>query len=379
MTRSSTVAELHFRNPHLQNQGAYQRVQVEAGAPLPRGTDGEAVAAQQRIAELQIAGAGRMLDLAEFNRATSATSLLVVRDGALVHEWYADDVAADDLFLGASMSKSLLAHCVGASVLAGHLDLSAPVTDYVPELAGTGYERVSGWQVATMTSGVDWVEDHRDPASLASRLVQSLSGQGAARDVLTKIGPAATPGSRYEYCTADSVVLDWIRERATGEPFTTAVGRLWSDLGCEHDLVVAVDADSVAFAGGGIAATAADWARIGLLQVDGTCWWAGGERLLSGEWVDLSSRPGTPFLRPGRLPSSITTHAGFGAHWWPLDEAGQVVTADGSRGQFCLVDRQSRTVVVKTSQWAYADFLYDRQCRDLSYLGLADIARAASG
>ena len=32
---------------------------------------------------------------------------------------------------------------------------------------------------------------------------------------------------------------------------------------------------------------------------------------------DASSRPEQPFLRPGRLPSTITTHAGFGYHWWP--------------------------------------------------------------
>jgi hypothetical protein len=32
---------------------------------------------------------------------------------------------------------------------------------------------------------------------------------------------------------------------------------------------------------------------------------------------------------------------------------------------------------VKTSQWPYDDFLADRQFRDLSYVGLAAVARAA--
>ena len=48
------------------------------------------------------------------------------------------------------------------------------------------------------------------------------------------------------------------------------------------------------------------------------------------------------------------------------------------RGQFVYVDRPRRTVVVKTSAWPYADPWWDRQCRDLCYLGLPAIAAAAA-
>jgi CubicO group peptidase (beta-lactamase class C family) len=104
--------------------------------------------------------------------------------------------------------------------------------------------------------------------------------------------------------------------------------------------------------------------------------WRGSPVLAAG-WVEDTSRPSLPQLRPGRLPSTITTHAGFGGHWWPLDDAGRRVTADGMRGQFVYVDRPRRTVVVKTSAWAYDDPWHDRQCRDLCYLALPVIAEAA--
>jgi CubicO group peptidase (beta-lactamase class C family) len=116
-----------------------------------------------------------------------------------------------------------------------------------------------------------------------------------------------------------------------------------------------------------LAATARDWARLGLLQADGS--W-NGVRVVSPEWVAASSRPERAFLAPGRLPSTITTHAGFGYHWWPMDDEGHRLTADGSRGQFAAADRRTGAVVVKTSLWPYDDFLVDRQARDLSYLGL---------
>jgi hypothetical protein len=95
-----------------------------------------------------------------------------------------------------------------------------------------------------------------------------------------------------------------------------------------------------------------------------------GEPVLDREWVEAAARPVYPFLGVGRLPSTITAHAGFGYHWWPMDDDGVRVTADGSRGQFAATDRRTGAVVVKTSQWPYGDAWVDRQARDLSYLGL---------
>ena len=167
-----------------------------------------------------------------------------------------------------------------------------------------------------------------------------------------------------------------MRERATGLSYPDDVARLWGALGCTRDANVAVDGTGVALAGGGLAATARDWARVARVAVDGCS--ETGERLLETEWVEAAARPAYPFLGVGRLPSSITTHAGFGYHWWPMDDAGNRVTADGSRGQFAAADRTTGAVVVKTSQWPYDDFLVDRQARDLSYLGLHALLEAGS-
>jgi len=54
------------------------------------------------------------------------------------------------------------------------------------------------------------------------------------------------------------------------------------------------------------------------------------------------------------------------------------VAANGSRGQFVYVDRPRRTVVVKTSAWAYRDPLHDAHCRDLTYRTLPHIAASTA-
>ncbi len=351
----------------------YRPVPATDPRPLP-------VAAAPLDLDIDIVGAGRIWSLAEFHAETASTSLLVLLHGELVHEWYAEGLGPADTFLGASATKSLLAHLVGVAVRSGALELGDLVAEHVPELAGTGYGPVPVGALLTMTSGADWVEDHRDPVGPASTLLAAFGpGQRtASRAVLARVGARCPPGTRYEYCTADSQVLDWVRERATGLEFRSALQRLWAAMGCTADAAVAVDGDGVALAGGGLAATATDWARIGLLQVDGTVS-AGIDdtHLLDHDWVDDGSRPSLPFLAPGRLPSTLSTHVGFGYHWWTLDEVGARVSADGSRGQFVYVDRASGVVVVKTSNWAYADPGHDRQCRDLSYLALAAIADTA--
>ncbi len=358
-TVESRLSTLPFVDP--QDDPAWHHVLVPA-------TAARALPSAARVLEAEIAGAGRSVDLAQWVSETSSTSLLVVQDGRLVHEWYADGLGPSTLFLGASMTKSALAHLVGRAVRTGALSLADPVTSYVDELTGTGYDGTTVSDVLTMTSGVDWVEDHRDPESLASRLLGCFATGADSRALLHEVRPGVATGTRFNYCTADSQVLDWVRERATGRTYAEDLARLWRDLGCGHDAAVVVDGPGVALAGGGLAATARDWAKVALLAAAGVN--DRGDRLLDTDWVEAAARGSRPFLEVGRLPSTITTHAGFGYHWWPMDDLGGRVTADGSRGQFAAVDRRTGATVVKTSLWAYDDAWVDRQHRDLSYLGL---------
>ena len=331
----------------------------------------------------EIVGAGRVMDLEEFLAVTVATALVVVVDGVLVHEQYLHGTDPDDRLLGNSATKSALALLVGRALDAGRLPgIDTPVVDLVPELAPTGYAGVTLRHLLTMTSGVGWKEDYFDPDSAGIALPPALAARrgrtarGVARDAGRRSARApATP-------TARRTRSPWTGPASAQpvRPFATAVATLWADLEAERPAVIGLDCAAedggVAMAGGSLAATARDWARIGAVQIDGR--W-GDNQVVSPAWVDASSRPEQVFLEPGRLPSTITTHAGFGYHWWPLDAAGERVMADGMRGQFVYVDRPRRTVVVKTSAWPYEDPWWDRQCRDLSYLALPAIAEAVGG
>ena len=93
------LATLAFVNPHraigVDRTGGW-RPPTRARTPWPR-----------------IPGLGGPLDLDEFHAATATTAFQVLVDGVLVHAWYADGLGPRDLFLGASATKSVLAHLVG--------------------------------------------------------------------------------------------------------------------------------------------------------------------------------------------------------------------------------------------------------------------------
>lgn len=366
-TTTPSLGDMDFVDPHLGPD--HQSVPVAAPHPVP-------IPGESADLVVDIAGNGRVHDLPAWLEATWTTSLVVLVEGRIRHEWYADDVAAESLLLGASATKSVLAHLTGIALRRGELRLEDRVVDHVPELAGSGYAECRVEQVITMTSGVAWVEDHRDPDGPARQLVGCFApGGGDSRALLTCIAAREEPGTRFEYCTADSQVLDWVRERATGHTAVEALGELWQEIGAEHEARMSVDGVGVALAGGGLAASARDWARIGLLAWQGV---GRSGQLLDEDWLAGAGRPDRPFAVPGRLPSSISSHVGFARHWWPLDHHGVRLSADGSRGQFVYLDRSAGVVIVKTSRWPHADPLLDRTCRDLSYLGLQDIARTVT-
>ena len=225
-----------------------------------------------------------------------------------------------------------------------------------------------------MTSGVDWVEDHRDPDGPATALVAAFA-DAAARPApcSTRVGARYPPGTRYAYCTADSQVLDWVRERATGRRLPR---RRWPSCGATWAAPRTPWSPSTATGWRWPAAAwprrRGDWARVGLLQVDGAA------RAVLAGWVSCP-RPSLPFLRPGRLPAPLSAHPGSATTGGPSTTAAPAWPPTAAAASSSTSTGPRRAVVVKTSAWPYADAAHDARCRDLSYRTLSHAATIAHG
>ncbi|WP_144098409.1 serine hydrolase domain-containing protein [Croceicoccus sediminis] len=281
----------------------------------------------------------------DFAERTYTNALLVMKDGNIVSETYRNNSGPQSRFMGWSMTKSLTSILVGCALAEGRIrSLDDPITAYLPELKGGGYDGVTIRQVMQMRSGVDYEEryDFANPGIAATNHINALV-KNVARfaDAARTVGRAHEPGTVTQYKTIDTAVLGWLIERVSGGSTIAAymAQRLWEPLGAERDGFFIMDGapgTGREFNGAGFNATLRDYARVGAMMLNGGM--ANGHQIVSPEWVAASTRPVEP-EKPGEL--------GYGMQWWTLGDGSY--SAIGLQGQYIFVDPKSRTVVVKLS------------------------------
>jgi CubicO group peptidase (beta-lactamase class C family) len=197
--------------------------------------------------------------------------------------------------------------------------------------------------VLDMRSGVAFTEDYADPDSDLRRLGRGLYEQ------LRGLRVEAPHGSRFLYRSAETDVLGWVCERAGGAPMAELMSSLvWAPLGAEHDAVLLCDPAGTAVHDGGLAVTARDLLRFGLMLLDG------GAPVLPPQWlrrawaVDSGTRQA--FLDS---PAEQVFPGGWyrNQFWFRPGAYGDVLLALGIHGQMLHVSRRTRTVGVKLSSW----------------------------
>lgn len=140
------------------------------------------------------------LDIEAHMQAERVAGVLVIQDGEIRLERYGLGMTAADPWVSFSMTKSLTSTLVGAAIRDGYIEsLDDPITDYIPEMAGGGYEGVTLRQLLTMTSGVQWNEDYADPNSDVARMLTTPPEPGLDATVSYMRGRArvAEPGTRW--------------------------------------------------------------------------------------------------------------------------------------------------------------------------------------
>jgi CubicO group peptidase (beta-lactamase class C family) len=368
------VTAQNWQDPPV-NRWAYWHVRdILPTYRVPRG-DGPAralpaAAAPADVLAVEIIRAdGSAGTVGEVLAGTYTDAYVVLQDGELVTEWYGPQGGPERTHALMSVSKSVLG-CV-AAVLSdrGLLDAERPITDYVPELAASGYVGATVRHVLDMRSGVRFLEEYTNPQADIRQLDEWIGWQPGQDDgeprglyrYLANLPAEAPHGSRFLYRSAESDVLGWVCERAAGQPMAELMSALvWAPMGAEHDADLLHDGLGDAVHDGGLCATARDVARFGQLLLDGGAVpdGAGGTRrvvpprwLRQGWAVDADARAAF-----AASPAEASFPGGWyrNQFWFRPGEHGDVLLCLGIHGQMVHVSRRTNTVCVKFSTWPQA-------------------------
>jgi CubicO group peptidase (beta-lactamase class C family) len=277
-------------------------------------------------------------DVADWVTDRAVTALVILKDGAIVHESYHLGTGPEDRRISWSVAKSFLSALTGTLVADGSITtLDVALTDLVPALAGSAYDGATLRHVLQMSSGVRFDEDYLDFWSDINRMgrVLALGGSmdGFAASLIDQDAP---PGDRWHYVSIDTHVVGMALAGATGRSVTDLMAdRIVAPMGFEADPIYLTDGHGVPFVLGGLNLTTRDYARFGqMLAQDGQ--WQGRQIVPSG-WIAQTTTPSAP-----TAPGSI----GYGYQWWiPAGWPPGRFLAQGVYGQFLLVD-QARNVVI---------------------------------
>ncbi|MEE2690752.1 MAG: serine hydrolase [Pseudomonadota bacterium] len=312
---------------------------IAAGAPWPEGFE----ETRGALARVDYAALDTALDAAMADAAAANRAYVVIVDGKIVAERYADGFTADTPFLSWSMAKSVTATLVGAAALRGYLDIGDPVP--APEWKDDARAAITWDDLMRMQSGLAFDEGYGDPFSDVSKMLfaaHDAAAVAAAQKLVYK------PGERWAYSSGTTnIIARALRAavEANGADYHSfPVEAVFFPVGAAS-AVMEVDSAGDFIGSSYVYMTARDWARLGQLYLQDGVW--NGVRILPEGWAAYVATP-TP-----------ASNGEYGAQFW-LNRDGEgrarylpgvpdnVYYFAGHEGQYVFIVPDSNAVIVRT-------------------------------
>jgi len=291
---------------------------------------------------------------AESLLANYTDGILILHRGAIVYERYFGVLDAHTPHIAYSVTKSFVATVAATLVHEGILDEHASLSQYLPELAASGYADATIRHLLDMTTGLQYVEDYTDQNSSVWQFSRAggfrprppgYQGPESFYDFIRTIAKDSPHGERFAYKTVNTDTLAWVLRRVTGRSVSELLReRLWSKLGVEEDAYFTVDPTGVEFAGGGLNLTLRDMARFGeMMRLGGRF---NDQQIVPAEVVD-DIRHGGNRAHFALADYSLLPGWSYRSMWWVSHNEHEAFTARGIHGQVIYVDPAAEMVIAR--------------------------------
>jgi CubicO group peptidase (beta-lactamase class C family) len=304
--------------------------------------------------------------------ATHADAFVVLHEGEIACEWYAEPSDSTSPHALHSITKSFIGSLAGIIAEQGLLETDAYAATYVPELAVGGYATATVRDLLDMRTGGDYVENHDDPTNELAAMGEIVGWRARSgwdlpdsfRTYAANVARVALHAGPFSYRSTDTEVLGWVLEAAAEVPLAALLEeRLLGHLGLEADAELLVDPVGDPVVSGGLSLVPRDLARFGQMLLDGGS--VGSTQVVPtmfvkdtrigqedsaaafqarvGERVGLSVESA---VRPEQATNGIYRNQ----FWVPAQGARQLLCL-GVHGQAVLIDGDNDVVAVKLSNW----------------------------
>lgn len=290
---------------------------------------------------------------------TYTDSMVILHKGELVYEKYFNDMSPRSQHQMNSVTKSFVGTLALVMAERGQIDLQAPVTDYLPELKGSGWEGSHVQQLLNMTTGIQFREDYTDPEAeffdyaYAAGLGEFSSDYEGPRSIyqfLAQMKSTRSHGEGFKYISPNSDVLGWVLARVSGKRLSKLLeDELWTKLGVARDAYVLLDRAGTEIHSGGLNVTARDAARFGQMILQKGQY--NGQQVIPKKTAERILKAGDPkpFTVFQQAPWYQSIGYAYHDQWWTINNEHKAVTAIGIHGQWIYIDPVAEVVIVRQS------------------------------
>ena len=306
---------------------------------------------------------GTVTTAEEVFATTWTDALLVLQDGKIVDEHYYAGMTEATPHLLMSVTKSVVGCVAGILADRGLLDTEEHVTAYVPEAADSGYGGAAVRHLLDMRTGVAFRENYTAAEAEVRVMERSMGWRPRLGDdplgtykYLTTLSKADRHGGPFAYRSADTDMLGWVCERASGLRMADLISTLlWVPIGAERDAEITCDPVGSAIHDGGMSAVPRDVARFGQILLDDGA--VDGWPVVPAAWLHDAHNPETEVREAfAQTDNESVLPGGWyrNKFWFVPSGHGTALVCLGIHGQMIYVNRVTRTVGVKLSSWPEA-------------------------
>ncbi len=268
---------------------------------------------------------------------SNTTSLLIIKNGKLLHEEYWNNANENTKTNSFSMAKTMTVLLLGEAIEDGKIEsLDQKYSAFYENYANVAFgKNLTLRDLAAMEAGLNWTENYKNPFSPNAK---AYYGNSLAEAVFLR-GFKEEPGKKFEYQSGATQLLGFAIRKSTNETLSSYLSKkIWTPIGMEQNAIWSTDENNMEKTFCCISSISRDFAKIGQLFLDNGK--VDSLQIINPNFLQQMLQPN---------PNSGNTY-GLGT-WLNYENTIPHYFLWGLQGQYIIVIPSKRMIIVRTGSY----------------------------